>query len=106
MDLWNLFDGYTGDVTAPIVLDKVKTTDVPLWLSGGLTFTCDEHGRDPAERLLGRVPDRHRRRRGQHQRPGSGRRIGTFHHGLTLVNRAVGTIHSPPLHASSNEGTS
>ncbi|MET0909574.1 MAG: ABC transporter substrate-binding protein [Ilumatobacteraceae bacterium] len=42
MNLSNLFAGYSGDVTAPIVIDKAKdTADVPLWLSGGLTFTCD-----------------------------------------------------------------
>ncbi len=34
--------GQTGDVTAASVLDRVKTAkDIPIPLSGGITFTCD-----------------------------------------------------------------
>jgi branched-chain amino acid transport system substrate-binding protein len=42
MDLWNLMETYEGEVTAEGVITQAKTaTDVPMWLSGGLTFTCD-----------------------------------------------------------------
>ncbi len=42
MNLWNLMDGATGPITAEGVIERVTTTpDVPLWLSGGLTYTCD-----------------------------------------------------------------
>jgi branched-chain amino acid transport system substrate-binding protein len=42
MNLWNLMETYEGDVTAEGVITQVKAaSDVPMWLSGGLTFTCD-----------------------------------------------------------------
>ncbi len=42
MDLSNLFAGYTGDVTAATAITQTKTAKaVPIWGSGGLTFTCD-----------------------------------------------------------------
>ena len=42
MNLWNLMDGVEGDVTAEVVLNQAKAaSDVPMWNSGGLTFTCD-----------------------------------------------------------------
>lgn len=41
MNLWNLMDG-ADDVSAAGIIDQAKTAkDVPMWLSGGLTFTCD-----------------------------------------------------------------
>lgn len=41
MNLWNLMQG-ADDVTAAGITDQAKTAqDVPIWLSGGLTFTCD-----------------------------------------------------------------
>lgn len=42
LNLLNAMDGYTGEVTAATVLERFKTAkDVPLWNSGGITFTCD-----------------------------------------------------------------
>lgn len=42
MNLWNLMDGVTGPITAAVATDQAKTAvDTPMWLSGGLTFTCD-----------------------------------------------------------------
>lgn len=42
MNLWNLIDGADGPVTAEMVAERATTTpDVPIWMSGGLTFTCD-----------------------------------------------------------------
>jgi len=42
MNLWNVMDGASGDVTSAAVIAQVKAAkDVPIWGSGGLTFTCD-----------------------------------------------------------------
>lgn len=42
MNLRNLMEGFEGEVTAEAVSTQAKAaTDVPMWLSGGLTFTCD-----------------------------------------------------------------
>ncbi len=42
MNLWNLMDGVAGPITATVATDQAKTAiDTPMWLSGGLTFTCN-----------------------------------------------------------------
>ena len=42
MNLSNLMDGVAGPITAAVATDQAKTAiDTPMWLSGGLTFTCN-----------------------------------------------------------------
>jgi branched-chain amino acid transport system substrate-binding protein len=42
MNLWNMMDGFEGEVAADTIMEQAKTaTDVELWMSGGLTFACD-----------------------------------------------------------------
>jgi len=42
VDLINGMEGFTGEPTAAAILEQFKTVqDAPLFLSGGLTFTCD-----------------------------------------------------------------
>ena len=42
MNLSNLMAGVTGPITAAVATEQAKTAvDTPMWLSGGLTWTCD-----------------------------------------------------------------
>ena len=42
MNAANIFEGYTGGIDNASLLAQVKAAkDVPMVLSGGLTFTCD-----------------------------------------------------------------
>jgi branched-chain amino acid transport system substrate-binding protein len=42
LSVFNALKGLTGDVTAPTVLNQMKTaTKVPVFLGGGATYTCD-----------------------------------------------------------------
>lgn len=42
MNLWNMMQGVEGDITPDVVIAQAKAAqDVPMWMSGGLTFTCD-----------------------------------------------------------------
>ena len=95
MNLSNLMDGVTGPITAAVATDQAKTAvDTPMWLSGGLTFTCDGTAIPILPNLCSAaVPDRHRRRR-----PATvsglepGRRLRPVHHRLIPPDRPWMTV--------------